>query len=307
MVEVFELPDDEGEISQQTPSSTPAPSSKKPPTPASGPQQAPPPPKKASIFIGTPAFACRMDVGFVMSLLRFQTECLRRGVQVLFQALGNESLIPRARNILTEQFYRSGCTHLLFLDADISFAPESILQMLAADKDVIALLYPKKYINYERVNEVLKGDTKEPITQAGLDFNINLFREQHADGNKTVTTHVQEGTLVRVLDAATGCLMIKREVVEKMKEHYKEDLYVKNDIIGSDIKDYVAIFDTLLERDTKLYKSEDYGFCRRWQLMGGEVWADISQPLVHSGFLIQEGDIRQRLRKAVSYSYDDTE
>jgi hypothetical protein len=298
MVEVFELPDDDSNVPPQA--STAEVAAQTPP-----PQK--PPAKKASIFIGTPAFACRMDIGFVMSLLRLQTECLRRGVQVLFQALGNESLIPRARNILTEQFCRSGCTHLLFLDADISFAPESILRMLEADKDVTALLYPKKYINYERVDEVLKGDTKEPLTQAGLDFNINLFREQHVEGNKTVTTHVQEGTLVRVLDAATGCLLIKRQVIEKMKEHYKKDLHVKNDIIGSDIDQYVALFDGGIDEKTRVYSSEDYLWCRRWQALGGEVWADISQPLVHSGFLIQEGDIRQRLRKAVSYSYEDTE
>lgn len=299
MVQVFELPADDEPSSQAAtaPQERSAISQEQTVTPEA--------PKSIALFIGTPAFACRMDVGFVMSLLRLQTECLRRGIQVMFQALGNESLIPRARNILTEQFIRSECTHLLFLDADISFSPESIIKMLAADKDVVACLYPKKYINYERLKDYLANPTEEPVNQVGLDFNINLFQQQHKSGDETVSSHVQEGTLVRVLDAATGCLLIKHQVIQRMKEAYKDTLYVKNDILGSNIESYIALFDCRIDDTTKRYESEDYAFCRRLQAIGGEVWADISQPLVHSGFLIQDGDIKQRLQKRVIYDVSD--
>lgn len=299
MTQIFELPSDDeptGTVKQSVPEPEVA--------AAPAPQQA----KRPTVFIGTPAFGCRMDVGFVMSLLRLQTECLKQGIALMFQALGNESLIPRARNILTEQFHRSGCTHLLFLDADISFAPETILRMLKADKDVVASLYPKKYFDYKKLEEWVKQPTQEPLPQVCLDFNINLFQTEAKQGEKTVTTHVQEGNLVRVLDAATGCLLIKREVITKMKDFYKDTLGVANDILGSDITDYVALFDCMIENiggDKYLYKSEDYAWCRRWQDLGGEVWADVSQPLIHAGFLIQDGDIRQRLRKSVSYAVDE--
>ena len=37
---------------------------------------------------------------------------------------------------------------------------------------------------------------------------------------------------------------------------------------------FSALFDTMIEPETKRYLSEDYTFCRRWQQMGGEIWMD---------------------------------
>jgi hypothetical protein len=60
----------------------------------------------------------------------------------------NESLITRARNRLTNDFLATDSTHLMFIDADITFNPEYIVRMLNADKDIICGLYPKKEINW---------------------------------------------------------------------------------------------------------------------------------------------------------------
>ena len=293
MVQIFELPEADSADAGSAPETAGLKPEAHPPTD----------PKKqipVSLFIATPAFGCRMDTGFVVSMLRLQTKCLENGIEVLFQALGNESLIPRARNILTEQFIQTSSTHLLFLDADITFAPETIISMIKADKDVISCLYPKKCYNFDRFVQWAKKPTKEPIHQVPLDFNINLFQKGEDGTNRS---HFQEGNLVRVLDAATGCLLIKRGVIEQMRERYREELFVKNDILNSNIKDYIALFDTGIE-ENKRYCSEDFLWCRRWQAMGGEIWADISQPLIHRGALVTDGDIRQRLKKKVCYDME---
>ncbi len=297
MVQIFELPEAGSADAGSAPKTTGLKSEAQPLTDSK--KQVP-----VSLFIATPAFGCRMDTGFVTSMLRLQTKCLENGIEVLFQALGNESLIPRARNILTEQFIQTSSTHLLFLDADITFAPETIISMIKTDKDVISCLYPKKCYNYERFAEWAKKPTKEPIHQVALDFNINLF-QQSDDG--TNRSHVQEGNLVRVLDAATGCLLIKRGVIEQMREKYRKELYVKNDILHSNIKDYIALFETYIDKgdpNNPRSLSEDFAWCRRWQAMGGEIWADISQPLIHRGSLVTDGDIRQRLKKKVCYDME---
>jgi hypothetical protein len=42
-------------------------------------------------------------------------------------------------------------THFMFIDADIEFSAQSIIRMLAKDKDVLCGLYSKKSINMEKL------------------------------------------------------------------------------------------------------------------------------------------------------------
>ena len=44
-------------------------------------------------------------------------------------------------------------THLLFIDSDIDFQAESIFKMLDKDKDIIAVPYPMKYIDWGKIKE----------------------------------------------------------------------------------------------------------------------------------------------------------
>ena len=56
-----------------------------------------------------------------------------------------------------------------------------------------------------------------------------------------------------------------------------------------------AFFDCLIEPETRVYLSEDYVFCRRWQAMGGDVWADLHSRLTHVGTHAFSGDYAVRL------------
>ena len=52
-----------------------------------------------------------------------------------------------------------------------------------------------------------------------------------------------------------------------------------------------ALFDTLIDPDTRRYLSEDYTFCRRWQEIGGTIWMDPSINLDHQGTYVFKGNI----------------
>ena len=67
---------------------------------------------------------------------------------LLMEFLFNESLITRARNLLTHNFLNSQASHLFFIDSDIKFSANDVLSMISADKDVICGVYPKKEINW---------------------------------------------------------------------------------------------------------------------------------------------------------------
>ncbi|ABU44038.1 hypothetical protein PBCVNY2B_559R [Paramecium bursaria Chlorella virus NY2B] len=241
-------------------------------------------PDRPSIYLAVPCYGCLMMNTFAASIIALQALCAQRGIQIYMDFVGNESLIERARNILVKRFLQSsGFTHFMFIDADIGFNPESVIRLLEFDKDVTSAVYPKKSINWEHVKQKIAAESQEDIRQMGLDFNINLTTPQSPING-----------FVKVLDVATGFLMMKREVLERMYKHYEKELYAVNDIQGQDVKDYIAIFACMIDPETKRFLSEDYAFCRRYQQMGGDIWADISIPLSHSGTHVYSGDIRER-------------
>lgn len=251
---------------------------------------APPPAapvRKRGIYVATPCYGCILNVNYLQSLLALQSACLQRGVSCYIDFIGNESLVQRARNILAARFLQSGDsnTDLLFIDADIGFDPDLVFRLLDMDKDVVTGTYPKKAIDWTGVqNAIAKGFDPR---SGGLDFNLNIKGQ-----NATV-----ENGFTEVLDSATGFMMISRSALSKMANRYRDTLHCVNDIQGGGdnrVDTYVAVFDCMLDPDTKRYLSEDYAFCRRWQQMGGKIWADVITPLVHVGNYVYNGDIRQR-------------
>lgn len=242
-------------------------------------------PSPVKVYLATPCYGCQMSVTFLASVLGMQQVLMQNGIQSIVDFVGNESLVERARNILAARFLRSDATHLLFVDADIGFRPEAVMRLIKADKDIVTGVYSKKAFNWENVRAKSAAGDPEPVYQQGLDFNINIA---------SASEKIQDG-FAKVLDSATGFMLIKRGVLEKMEAHYREELHCVNDILGQDIKEYVALFACMIDPDTRRFLSEDYSFCRRYQALGGEIYADLTSPLAHIGTNVFVGDIRQRL------------
>lgn len=243
---------------------------------------------KPVLFLATPCYGCMLTVQYLQCLLQTQIDLANNGIGLILQTVGNESLITRARNLLTKQFLESPGTHLLFIDADISWAPQAILRLLQKNEGVVTTSYPKKFHDWSRLERRLASDADtEPLSQAGLDYNLNVTDR---------VVQVVDG-FAKVLDAATGFMLVKREAIERMYKFYEKELLVVNDLVGArqTIKDYVALFDCMIDPDTRRSLSEDFAFSRRWQKMGEEVYMDLAMPLGHTGSFHFEGDVRLRL------------
>ena len=226
--------------------------------------------EKCSVFFATPCYGGLVTDQFFLSIFKASQELVRHGITFRLTTLRNESLVTRARNILSAMFLESGATHLFFIDADIEFEPDAVIRMLAMDKDIIAGAYPKKAL---------------PV-QYAMNF-------KYTDPVKK-QIRVENGA-VEVWDASTGFFCIKREVFEKMMLAYP-DLHYKNDSnIDPKLQKYCyALFDTMIDKDENgdnRYLSEDYTFCRLWQRLGGEIWMDPNTRLNHVGSYTFEGDL----------------
>jgi hypothetical protein len=246
-----------------------------------------------NIFFATPCYGGLVTDQYFLSVFKLTQVLIQYRIPFRITTLRNESLIPRARNILTAMFLEdSTATHLMFIDADIEFEPDSVIRMLALDKDIVAGAYPKKTINWGQVESAVKAD-KSNISTYGAEYAINLKIDPETKKVRTTMGALE------VLDASTGFMLVKRRVFEKMTESYPE-LHYKNDssIDGRYNKYCYALWDTMIDPTDRRYLSEDYTFCRRWQNLGGEIWVDPNTKLNHVGSYTYEGDLSNIIRKA---------
>jgi GT2 family glycosyltransferase len=245
-----------------------------------------------NIFFATPCYGGVVTDQYFLSMFRLSQVLMQHGIRFRITTLRNESLITRARNILTAMFLEdSSCTHLMFIDADIEFDPDSVIRMLAMDKDIIAGAYPKKTINWGNVKAAAKSDV-EHISTYGADYAINL---KFDPTTKKVRTHMGA---VEVLDASTGFFIVKREVIERMISEHPELHYKNDSSIDEKFNQYCyALWDTEIDPIDRRYLSEDYAFCRRWQRMGGEIWVDPNTKLNHVGSFTFEGNLSNVLQR----------
>ena len=209
------------------------------------------------------------------------------------QTMGNESLITRARNTIVSMFLDDTNyigTHLLFIDADIGFKPINIERLIRADKDIACGIYPRKCIHWNQVKEALSKNpdiSEEHLQYKALGYNLNFEDPQ--------SIQLQNG-FCEVLEAATGMMLIKREVFSKMRKAYPERKYKSDQIVNGQIWRSDNCYDLfgvgkLPWDESERYLSEDYYFSRLWSKIGGKIWADVASPLQHHGSMHFSGHV----------------
>lgn len=240
---------------------------------------------KKKILIFTPCYDAMLTMQYTTSLLKLITMMQHKNIEYLVSFLGNESLIPRARNKAVRQFMQTDCTHLFFIDADIQFEPEAFLDLLFADKDVSCCSYAKKGINWNRLKYSLEmeKDSKEDIKSRGLDFNFNCELKNGELQKK--------GDFFKVRHGATGFMLIKRSIITKLSKCHPE-LEIKGDQTCEDESSSIGLFCCMIHE--KEYLSEDYAFCHRVNEAGGEVWMNCKHNLTHVGRFNFESDLKNR-------------
>ena len=252
--------------------------------------------QKKSIFVATPMYGGMNHGLYMKACLDLQGLCLQYGIQIKFSFLFNESLITRARNYLVDEYLaRSECTHLLFLDSDISFNPQDVIALLALDKDVAGGPYPKKAIKWKSVKKAVeKNPDIDPQTLEKVTGDY-VFNPVKGTAQFSVTEPLE------VLEIGTGFMMVKRQVFEKMEKAYPEIRY-KPDHVGQahfDGTRYIhAYFDTVIDTKDSItgggsdrYLSEDYMFCQMWRKIGGTIHLCPWMKTSHIGTYHFQGDM----------------
>ena len=250
------------------------------------------------IFIATPCYGGAMGEPYFRSMMRFVILCNKYNIQYTVSTLANESLITRGRNTLTSFFMENtAATHLFFIDADIEFNPEDILRMVAYDKPIVVGAYPKKAINWTSILGAARNpdmnEDSETIEGHSSNYVVNFDFLKDKDGKPTPQVQVIDN-LVKLKDAGTGFMCIRKDVIQQMFDKHPDTKYVNDINVDMKFEPFMyALFDCIIDPESRRYLSEDYTFCRRWQEMGGDVWLDPRTALNHVGHYTFRGNIRK--------------
>jgi hypothetical protein len=222
---------------------------------------------KHGLFIAIPT-AGTMHSEAVKCLLDLQIHMAKTPVQCLVHFHNGNSLVPLARNIITEEFLKSGMSHLLFLDSDQTYRPEEPLRMMAANLDVYSAPVSKKKQNYE---EMLNQTTVQALLEAGTTANYV------ANGLGEVLPWARE-----VQRVGTGFMMVKRTVFLKIMELHPELKFATKPADDPDKQECLYNFFPVGVRNGRYY-GEDYGFCDLAREAGFRIWVDRVARVGHIG------------------------
>jgi len=244
------------------------------------------------IFVATPVHS-ECSIHYTQALLKFQQQCMIMNIFVSFSLL-KSSLVTQGRNLCVNNMLEEGdkYTHLLFIDSDIDFKFETIMRMIAADKDVIACPYPLKNIDWNKIHKRTKS---KPNLDANLLSKQGYTWPVKLEDKEQITV---QGGIAEVSHAPTGCMLIKKDVFDKMIKAYPDKKINQPTIMNgvfSEKQFYYNFFDTYHEPSTKRYYGEDFGFCKRWTEIGGKCHILIEDYITHVGEYRYEGRLMDDL------------
>jgi len=250
--------------------------------------------RKRKIFVATPMYGGMCTGQYCKSSADLAILSSKYGMDVRFFYLYNESLITRARNYLVDEFLRSDCTHLMFIDADIGFDPDDVIALsviaeTGSDKEVVCGPYPKKCISWEKIKKAVDRGFADKDPQQ-LEKYVGDYVFNPTDGQESIALNEP----VEVLEGGTGFMIIQRGVFEKFKTayphlSYKPDHVRTEHFDGS--REIHAYFDCVIDPKTKRYLSEDYMFCQYARDAGMKVWLCPWMKLEHQGTYVFGGSL----------------
>lgn len=207
------------------------------------------------VMIYVPTYSGSIPIETVGSIIEGGQMLAMAGAEWTFTGAIGGSLIHAARNRAVATFLQSDFTHLLFLDDDVLFHPQSLLRLVSWAKtgcEMAMALYRTK-----------RDDIVEYRANPVLDKGAVVFGR---DGYLTMLEH-----------GPAGFFMISREVFETLIAAYPE--WYRYDDFGEKIPE---LFYHPRHPDRGLL-GEDYAFCELARKHGFQIYADHSIPLGHLG------------------------
>lgn len=208
-----------------------------------------------------------------------------KGIQADIHVLADCPYLPVARNTLAAMFRAdTEATDHFWIDYDVGFPAQAVMDLLDRPEDVIAGAYRVKVDDQESYSVVPKLQDSIPIGK--------VIGEQKA--------------LIAADFLATGFLRVKRHVYDRLAEAYPELRYEENVVktLNHPIIEAYDFFATTISQTRKRFTTEDYSFCQRWRDIGGELWIYPDIDFDHIGKKAYAGNFHKFLLRQPGGSED---
>jgi len=232
-----------------------------------------------NIGIATPAYNGTVLMSYAATLLDLQASIMQAGMGCRLLWSSSSSIVSVARNLLADEFMRDErLSHLLFIDADMSFPSDDLMRMLAAmpsldASDVIAAMSPRKRIHWDNVAAAARAHpelTGKQLSQLSGSFE-NMFSPVSGRMEE-----IHEDRPIELLAIGTGVMLIGRAAFQRLI-----DAGVPRVLMGSEKKPVHAFFDNSVVDG--MHIGEDITFCANLRAAGGRVWGAPWFRMTHSG------------------------
>ncbi|MGE3290390.1 MAG: glycosyltransferase family 4 protein [Geminicoccaceae bacterium] len=220
---------------------------------------------KGHVAIATPVYGHLMHAACTRSLLHTSARLGAAGYGVSWLT-NSLSSIRHARNQLAALFLEHDeTTHIMWVDADLSFPGDAVLRLLAHDVDMIGGIYPFK---------------KLP-----LEYGFSPASDDHGNTRQLASGAVEAEVV------PGGFVLVRREVFLAIIEAFPERALARSAQQRHQSGLVPWWFDFYPEViENGILVTEDFAFCRAWRSIGGTVWADLSIRLTHHGMHAFVGD-----------------
>tara|TARA_B100000902_G_scaffold167864_1_gene162578 strand:- start:207 stop:938 length:732 start_codon:yes stop_codon:yes gene_type:complete len=219
------------------------------------------------LFIATPCYNSQVTSKYTECLIKTCNFLNEKDIKYTVKIINND-IVTTARNMLAHNFMNSelNFTHMLFIDADIIWKPQDIMNLLEHDLECVIGVYPNKQY-YLRKDE------------SGININILSSSQLY----QPIQIKEDNENLIKVEFAATGFMMLKKTAFKRIEGDIKTFTLPQNkDNINTENYEHVYNYFHCNIVNSE-YLTEDYHFSLLLNKNGGEIYADKRVGLLHTG------------------------
>ncbi len=216
------------------------------------------------VMVATPSLHRQLSADYTLSLLDTQLALAKAGIGFGIAILGYNPFIADARNLLANAaLEQPNVTDLFYIDDDLGWPAQKVVEFVRSDVGVLAGVYPKKQDS---------GGWPVTIDKVGSS-RLGGYIEAHL--------------------IPAGFLRIKRDALVQMSECAQK---YTDPNLGKRI---AALFEARVVGDENdaLYWGEDYWFSQFWRSLGGQCWIDPDIDFKHTGSKTIEGNFSRFLQE----------
>lgn len=211
------------------------------------------------VMLATPSYD-RAAMAYTFAIAKSREALSAEGIQSAYLVLQGNPHVDDGRNSIVRDFLESDCTDLVFLDADVDWEPQALIQLCRRDLPVVGGVYP-----FRREN--------------GENMPVRLM---------SGATQISEG-LLEVEGLPTGFMKIRRDVLECMAR--KAPKYFDK------IYETAMVFDRPDPDANKTRWGGDIDFCNRVRAEGWKVYADAELRLGHTATVVIRDSLAASIRR----------